>query len=69
LDIVKAAAFTNSNENFKAKTAELKKMGLGGIQHYPATEEPINGHTMDAIYLCILQMIVPDNILIQDSPV
>jgi hypothetical protein len=51
LDIIKDAAFTNSNENFKAKTAELKRMGLGGVQHYPAIEEPDRHKIYTSMYL------------------
>ena len=34
LDILKDAAFANSdNDNFKAKTIELKRMGLGDVRY------------------------------------
>ena len=51
LDIIKDAAFANSNENFKVKTAELKRMGLGDVQHYPAIEEPDRHKIYTSMYL------------------
>jgi len=38
-DIVKDASFANSTDNFKADIAELKMMGIGAVEHYPAITE------------------------------
>lgn len=51
LDILKDAAFANSNENFKAKTAELKRLGQGDVQHYPAIEEHDRYKMYTSMYL------------------
>ena len=38
-DIIKDSSFSNSNENFKAAIAELKRIGLGDVEHYPSINE------------------------------
>jgi hypothetical protein len=32
-DIIKDSSFSNSNENFKAAITELKRIGLGDVEH------------------------------------
>ena len=38
-DIIKDATFSDANVDFKAATAELKRMGLGTIDHHPSINE------------------------------
>jgi hypothetical protein len=37
--IMKDSSFSNSNENFKPAIAELKRIGLGDVEHYPSINE------------------------------
>ncbi|VDI73208.1 Hypothetical predicted protein [Mytilus galloprovincialis] len=39
IDIVNNESFSASRENFKAAMAELKRMGLGDVEHYPCIDE------------------------------
>lgn len=39
IDIVNDERFSASRENFKAAMAELKRMGLGDVEHYPSIAE------------------------------
>ena len=50
-DIVKDASFANSRENFKAAIAELKMMGLGDVEHYPAINETDRRKLYTSLYL------------------
>jgi hypothetical protein len=50
-DIVKDAGFANSRENFKAAIAELKMMGLGDVEHYPAINETDRRKLYTSLYL------------------
>jgi len=38
-DIIKDSDFLSSNESFKTAISELKTVGKGDVQHYPAIEE------------------------------
>lgn len=38
-DIIKDSSFSNCNENFEAAIAELKRIGLGNVEHYPSINE------------------------------
>jgi len=38
-DIIKDSSFSNSNENIKATIAELKRIGLGDVEHYSSINE------------------------------
>lgn len=39
IDIIKDREFTSSNKMFQAMSVQLKREGLGGIDHYPPVEE------------------------------
>ena len=37
--IIKDSSFSNSNENFKAAIVQLKRIGLGDVEHYQSINE------------------------------
>ena len=50
-DIIRVSYFSKSSENFKAAVAELKRMGLGDIEHDPSIEEPDRRNMYTSMYL------------------
>ena len=50
-DIIKDSCFAKCSENFKAAVAELKRMGLGDIEHYPSIEETDRRKMYTSMYL------------------
>ncbi|CAG2200276.1 KCTD1_15 [Mytilus edulis] len=51
IDIVNDESFSASRENFKAAMAELKRMGLGDVEHYPSIDEADRRKMYTSIYL------------------
>lgn len=50
IDIVNDESFSASRENFKAAMAELKRMGLGDVEHYPSIDEADRRKMYTSIY-------------------
>ena len=53
MDIIKDAAFNDSNTNFKAVLAELKRSGKGDVEHYPIITETDLKKLYSSTHLCI----------------
>jgi hypothetical protein len=52
-DIVKEASFANSTDKYKAAIAELKMMGLGDVEHYPAITETDRRKLYTSLYFSL----------------